>query len=157
MIVFLAACNKVVVKQIGKVNMISNRNVDMTIEYKLISTYSGGSKKEFKYANAISIEEAVDKTVKNVAGGEFLMNVKIFLVDKKYYAVEGDVWGKSNKRQEISFKGFKLGDRVSWKKGGKYVRGVIEGFKNDSSCLVQPDDKSKIIELLFDDLTLISE
>ena len=36
------------VKQIGKVNMISNRNVDPDFKYQSLTTYSGGSNRELK-------------------------------------------------------------------------------------------------------------
>jgi hypothetical protein len=92
------------VRQIGKVNMVSTRNIDPNLDYSLISTYSGGSKRELKKSRAKSIEDAIDQTVKKVPGGEFAMNVKIYTVRKinrEYIAVEGDVWGKAG---EASYK-----------------------------------------------------
>jgi hypothetical protein len=80
-------------KQIGKLNMISNRNVDSKMDYVLIKNYVGGSKKELKRYKGKTIEEAIDKVVKATPGGEFLKNVKLYVIDSKYYAVEGDVWG----------------------------------------------------------------
>ncbi|HEY1871029.1 MAG TPA: hypothetical protein VGG71_08220, partial [Chitinophagaceae bacterium] len=68
------------VKQIGKVNMISNRNVDPALNYGVISSYSGGSMRELKHSRATSIDDAIDQTVKKIPGGEFLMNVKIYMV-----------------------------------------------------------------------------
>ena len=89
--VLVTACTSV--KQIGKINMISTRNVDPNLKYEVISTYSGGSKRELKKSKSTSIEDAIDQTVKKVPGGEFLMNCKIYLINSKYIAVEGDVWG----------------------------------------------------------------
>ena len=80
-------------KEIGKLNMISNRNVDSKMDYVLIKNYAGSSKKELKRNKDVSIEKAIDKVVKATPGGEFLKNVRIYIVDGKYYAVEGDVWG----------------------------------------------------------------
>ncbi len=88
----LGGCMRV--KQIGKLNMISNRNVDSRMDYVLIKNYVGGSKKELRRYKGSSIEEAIDKVVKVQPGGEFLKNVKLYLVKGKYFAVEGDVWGR---------------------------------------------------------------
>ena len=152
--VLLASCTSV--KQIGKVNMISNRNVDPQLKYQVITTYSGGSSKEFKKSRATSIEDAVDQTVRKVPGGEFVMNAKIYLVKGKYIAVEGDVWGNSAQQ---SYRGFKIGDIVTWKvksvtQGKKYLTGKITTLKDDKTCLVKIDDeKGKTIELEYDEIT----
>lgn len=81
------------VKQIGKLNMISNRNVDSKMEYANLKNYAGGSRKELKRLKAPTLEGAIDNVVKKVPGGEFLKNVKIYVINSKYFAVEGDVWG----------------------------------------------------------------
>ncbi|TSA51758.1 MAG: hypothetical protein D4R43_00345, partial [Sphingobacteriales bacterium] len=144
------------VKQIGKVNMISNRNVDPNLKYQVITTYSGGSEKELKKSRALSIEDALDQTVKKVPGGEFIMNAKIYLVNSKYIAAEGDVWGNPS---EQSYRGFKVGDKVTWKSksiinGPKYLTGVIYSLKDDKSCLIKVDNEiDKTIELSYDDIT----
>lgn len=80
-------------KEIGKLNMISNRNIDSKMDYVLIKNYVGGSRKELRNFKGESIEKAIDNVVKSTPGGEFLKNVKIYVVDSKYYAIEGDVWG----------------------------------------------------------------
>lgn len=101
-IIIISSCTPV--RQIGRVNMISNRNVDSNFEYSVISNYAGGSKAELKKSKATTIEEAINRTVRNVPGGEFVMNARIYIVKDKYFAVEGDVWGK--KRMPI-FAGLK--------------------------------------------------
>lgn len=151
--VLFASCTSIT--QIGKVNMISNRNVDPDLKYQVITTYSGGSKKEFKKSRATSIEDAIDQTVRKVPGGEFVMNAKIYLVKGKYIAVEGDVWG--NPAQQ-SYRGFKVGDLVTWKtksmkNGTKYLTGTIAALKDDKSCLVKDDETGKTIELHYDEIT----
>jgi hypothetical protein len=90
-ITIMASCGSV--KQIGKVNMISNRNIERNLDYKPLLNYAGGSNRELRKSRAKTIEQAIDQTVKKVPGGEFLMNVKIYFVKGKYYAAEGDVWG----------------------------------------------------------------
>lgn len=80
-------------KKIGEINMISNRNIDSHGEYVNLKNYVGGSRKELRRLKAPTLEIAIDKVVKTVPGGEFLKNVRIYVVNSKYYAVEGDVWG----------------------------------------------------------------
>jgi hypothetical protein len=89
----LYSCETIQMTQIGRLNMVSNRNVNPNLQYKVLSTYSGVSQRELRRSRAKTIEDAVNQTVKNVSGGEFLMNVKIYILSTKYYAVEGDVWG----------------------------------------------------------------
>lgn len=94
MIIFISSCSNI--KRIGDLNMISNRNIDTKENYVLIERYVNDSKREIKKSKAKTIEEAIDKTVKNVNGGEFIKNAKIYMIQKKnkyYFAVEGDVWG----------------------------------------------------------------
>ncbi|MDO9253957.1 MAG: hypothetical protein Q7U54_00490 [Bacteroidales bacterium] len=145
--VLLAACTSV--KQIGKVNMISNRNVDPKLNYDVISTYSGGSNRELKKSNAKTIEDAIDQTVRKVPGGEFLMNAKIYMVNGQYIAVEGDVWGvKSN----VAYRGFKVGDKVTWKVMSNFKTGTIMSLKDDMTCLVETKN-GDIIEKKYDDIS----
>ena len=113
----ISSCATVI--QLGKLNMISNRNIESKMDYVLIKNYAGGLPKEIKKSlkktKATTLDAAVDETVKNVAGGEFLKNVKLYGVVKKkqmYLLVEGDVWGVSGNE---SFRGFKVGDTVQWK------------------------------------------
>lgn len=142
------------VKEIGKLNMVSNRNVDPDLKYKLITTYSGGSEKELKKSKFISIEQAIDNTIKKTPGGEFLMNAKIYLVDNKYIAVEGDIWGIEG---FASYKGFKVGDKVTWKtsliKGKDYITGTITSLKDDKECLIKIDNQDKITEVEYTKLS----
>jgi hypothetical protein len=146
-IILATGCTSV--KQIGKVNMISNRNVDPKLNYEVISTYSGGSKRELKKSRAKTIEDAIDQTVRKVPGGEFLMNTKIYMVNGQYIAVEGDVWGvKSN----VGYRGFKVGDKVTWKVMGNFKTGTISSLKNDKTCLIKTDN-GDIIEKSYDDIT----
>lgn len=147
----LSSCTSV--KQIGKLNMVSTRNVDSKLNYSRISTYSGGSKRELKHSKAKTIEDAIDQTVKKVMGGEFLMNVKLYSIDGVYFAAEGDVWGPSNSN-EINYRGFKNGDAVTWKKNGHFITGTITALKDDKTCYVA-DELGKTFELLYDNITKV--
>ena len=142
----------VTVRQIGRINMISNRNVQTQFDYGLLSSYAGGSEKELKKAKAENIEQAIDQTVKRVPGGEFLMNAVIFQIDRKrrhYYAVQGDVWGRSD---DLSYRGFKVGDKVTFKRRGDVVSGTISGLKDDQTCYVELSDGEKGVEVRYDAL-----
>ena len=155
MVVFFSSC--IGVNEIGKVNMISNRNVSLKTDYALLASYSGGSKTELKKSKAQNIEQAVDQTVRKVPGGEFLMNAKINMVlhrvsGKVFFAVEGDVYGlaSANGTAERSFRGFKVGDKVNW--GNKmtgFKSGTIKSIKDDETCLIETED-GKIVEKKYD-------
>lgn len=118
--------------------MISNRNINPGAEsYVMISAYQGASRRDINKARHKSIEDAVDATVRQVPGGEFLTNVKIYFVNSQYFMVEGDVWGKdANKGTVIeTMKGFHVGDRVQFKQ----QMGTIISIIDAKECLVQLD------------------
>lgn len=150
---FATGC--VSVKQIGSVNMMATRNIDPTLKYVAISTYSGGSKDELTSSKATNLEDAITNTVKHVPGGEFLMNVKVYKVDEKYYAVEGDVWGSG----DLMFRGFRVGDKVTYKNPAiftttKYLTGTVSALKSDEVCLIAPDaDPGHLVEIKYDDVS----
>ena len=146
----LASCTAS--KQIGSINMISNRNIESNAEYVLIRNYMGASKQEIRKSKAQTVEDAVDQVVRSVPGGEFLKNVKIYLTSNKYLAVEGDVWGITG---DINFRGFKIGDRVKWTKLLKNYTGVIIDLKNDKVCTIRTDPDQSIVEIEYEQLTRI--
>jgi len=133
-IVILSSCTTV--KQIGKLNMVSNRNVDSNGDYIVLSTYAGGSSKELRKSRALTVEDAIDKTVRKIPGGEYLMNAKIYIVKhrrKIYLACEGDVWGKKG---EVAYRGFKIGDKVIID-GLVNSTAKIKAFKDDKTCFIE--------------------
>jgi len=157
----IAASCSTSVKQIGSVNMLSHRNVNPKLEYQVLTTYAGGSPKERKQSRAVTIEEAIDQTVKKVAGGEFLMNAKIYIVKTPrkskdlagnktnlFYFCEGDVWGT---KENVTFRGFKVGDKV-------IVDGVvnsiatIKSLKDDKTCFIMRID-GVIEEVKYDKIS----
>lgn len=154
-VVLMSSCTSV--KEIGNLNMISTRNVESKSNYVLIKNYAGGSKKELKKSKAETIEDAVNNTVKGVAGGEFLKNTKIFKVTKHYvlfysyfYAAEGDVWGLDG---DITFRGFRKGDKITIKLKKEFKTATIQSFVDDKKCLIKLDSTGAIIEASYDDLT----
>jgi hypothetical protein len=69
--ILVQGCKSTKVVELGKLNMISNRNVDSKTEYVLIKNYAGSDKNEIKKAlkktKATTMDAAVDETVRNVA------------------------------------------------------------------------------------------
>jgi hypothetical protein len=155
----VTSCSTVI--DLGKLNMISDRNIDSKMDYVLIKNYAGGSKKEIKKGlkrtKTTSLDIAVDETVKNVAGGEFLKNVRVYGLKKRkkmYLLVEGDVWGVAGNE---SFRGFKLGDIVQWKELGVTHKGTITGLTDATRCMVKEDGKENSVSLKFASITKVSE
>ncbi len=58
-LLLLTGCTSVM--QIGKINMISNRNVETSFDYSLISSYAGGSQKEIKKTRSETIDQIMVK------------------------------------------------------------------------------------------------
>lgn len=155
-IMILASC--VSIKEIGHINVLSARNVvfDGT-KYARIATYAGESKTELKKSKAATIDEALNATVRNYPGGEFMSNVKIWEINrgkKTYFAVSGDIFGLVNDNGEIdrSHKGFAVGDQVIWEEiAGKFQRGTIESLIDNETCIIRREDgklvKQKYIKL----------
>lgn len=150
---FITGCNSY--KRIGRFNMISNRNVDSKGDYILLKPYSSGDDKEKKKSRFTTIEDAIDNTVKLVGGGEFLKNVKVYSVNNKYFAVEGDVWGFRNyETPNVDYKGFKVNDRVQWKEGFSTKTGTIISINvNDNEyCVINNDKNNKAEKVKYADL-----
>jgi len=143
--VMLFSCKPttLIVTPMGQINSVSTRNIDGSKKYIPLMTYAGVSSSEVE--NAISkskkgiikkknpiykeiikfkgntINEAVDNVVKTQVGGEYLMNVRFYLVQqrtkeagvmilKNTFVASGDVWGLKDSTQNI--KGFQLKDKV---------------------------------------------
>jgi hypothetical protein len=140
---FSCKSTTLVVTPMGQINSVSTRNIDGSKKYIPLMTYAGVSSSEVE--NAISkskkgrikkknpiykeiikfkgntINEAVDNVVKTQVGGEYLMNVRFYLVQqrtkeagvtilKNTFVASGDVWGLKDSTQNI--KGFKVKDKV---------------------------------------------
>lgn len=160
-LLLLSSCASTKVVDMGKLNMISDRNIDSKMDYVLIKNYAGGDKKEIKKAlkktQAITLDAAVDETVRNVAGGEFLKNVKVYGVQRKgamYLLVEGDVWGVLG---DASFRGFKVGDKVQWKELTFTKKGTITGLTDSEKCMVREDGKENSQSLKYTSITKVNE
>ena len=133
------------VKQIGDLTMISTRNVDTKTDYVLLRNYMGGTKKELKRSKSIDLKEAVNNVVKQTPGGEFIKNAKVYIINSKYFAIEGDIWGTE---ENMNFRGFKIADKVQYK-GNLYV---ITELKNDKVCTIKSENDGKVKEVSYSDL-----
>lgn len=139
------------IKQIGYLNMISTRNVSVKEQYVSLRNGVGGDNRDLKRNKAATVDMAVGNLVKNVPGGEFVQNAKIYVIGKEY-AVSGDVWGLSG---EINHKGFKIGDHVMWKDNFVKFTGVITELKDDKECTVKQDENGKIRIVRYDEMSKI--
>ena len=158
-VVMISSCSTV--NDMGKINMIANRNVSTKENYVLLKNYAGGSKKEIKKAlkktQAKTIDAAIDETVKNVPGGEFIMNAHLYSVKKKKsygFFFEGDVWGLS---ENVSFRGFKVGDTVQWKELTIAKKGVITGLTDSEKCMVKEEGKENSQSLKYSSITKVNQ
>ena len=148
----------------SRVNMISTRNIDSKVDYVLLKSYSGGSNREIMKAirktKATTLEAAVDETVKNVAGGEYLMNAKVFVVRRNYppgnnswsYFVEGDVYGIGGNE---NYRGFKVGDIVQWKELSITRKGEITGLTDSENCMVREVGKENSRPIKYSSITKV--
>ncbi len=130
-------------KQIGNLTMMSNRNIDSKMEdYVLVRSYMGDAKKELRKSRALTIEDAMDQTVRNTPGGEFLKNVKVYVVNNSYVAVAGDVWGHAGVKADV--RGFQVGDEIQYM-GAKYT---ITDLKDGVKCVVKSAN-GKLIKIKY--------
>ena len=135
----LASCMSI--KEIGDLNMISTRNVDSKGDYVLLRNYMGGTKKELKKSKAIDLEQAINNVVKQTPGGEFIKNVKVYIINKKYFAVEGDIWGLQSGQ---NMRGYSLGSKVQYPCGVSKCIGTITDLTNDKECQVKNEETGKV-------------
>lgn len=77
--------------RLADINMISNRNIDNSKDYVELRR-EVIAKSRLKRKDAL--ESAIDKATEQVEGGEYLMNVKIYVKGNgKKVKIVGDVWG----------------------------------------------------------------
>lgn len=145
----LSACTRVV--QVGQINLISNRNIDKSENYELLNAYQGSDRKFIRKSQATTIQQAVDNTVRTVPGGEYIMNVKIYQINQRYFAVEGDVYGN---KKNANMRGFQVGDSVLFIRNSKVFPGKVIKITNTESCTVH-FNTGKVLEKKFDELTLM--
>ena len=119
LLVIIGLLSSCTVAPIGKLTMVSSRNYESLKNYKLLKNYTLGSNNEKKKSKSKTIDDAINETLKNVAGGEYMTNVTIYLItngNKKYYAAEGDVWGIEGVIE--TYRGLAIGDAVQYVANG---------------------------------------
>ncbi len=146
------------IKQIGDLNMISNRNVSVDFQkYELLKSYAGSEskkelRKEFKKANSKTLESALDYTVKNTAGGEFIANARVYILFKETprFLVQGDVWGVKGVEPQI--KGWKIGDKVQFKSGFKVYKGTISDLRSGEKATIKLESNGILKDVKYEKL-----
>ena len=98
---------------------------------------------------ATSLDNAIDNVVKQTPGGEFVKNVKVYIVNKKYFAVEGDIWGLQSGQ---NMRGYTLGSKVQYPCGVSKCIGKITDLTNDKVCQVKNDETGKVTTEKYSDL-----
>jgi len=139
------------IKEIGRLNVISTRNVELgNQKYAKIATYAGETKKELKKAKCADIDGAINAIVRQYPGGEFLANAKIWMItkgDKTYFAASGDIWGVVNADGNIIKErhGFAIGDEVTWSPvAGQFEKGTIDSFVDNENCIIKKENGNLI-------------
>lgn len=138
---------------VGSFNLVSTRNIETGKDYVLLSSYAGGTDAEMKKSKALTADDAINNVVKSVAGGVYMMNVKIYLVGYgKYYAAQGDVYGIAG--QVSDQHGWKVGDHVQYSTPVTLMKskGVIIDLNNNNECTVKDDASGKVYVVKFDKL-----
>lgn len=148
-LLLFGACKPTKVAMVGQLNMISARNVDSKTNYELLRYYTGGGEAELKKSRWTSVDQAINESVKNVPGGEFMKNVRIYKIsvkDKSYWAAEGDVWGID--LPDLDVNGFKVGERVFYRpKKNKSREATIIAIKNASLYLIELKQTGRRVEV----------
>lgn len=147
----LSSCSSWV--RIGDLTAVSNRNIDDSKKYTLISRDVEAIAK----ADSDAMEQAVDNLTRKYQG-EFVRNVKIYVKDDgKQVKVIGDVWGLQSVATNITTTAnanieLKVGDAVAFRDGSKIIDGTIIGI-NANKLIVEYGRRKKRIELRFDQVT----
>lgn len=85
----LCGCNPY--QRIGNMTMLSTRNVDSSTKYQPLLR---GVEAEAKMKHDDALQEAVDIATAKAPGGEYLMNVAIYVKrNGRKVKIRGDVWG----------------------------------------------------------------
>lgn len=136
-------------QRVGNMTMLSTRNVDSSKPYQLVMRGVTG---EAKMRQDDAMQTAVDKAVAQHSGGEYMMNVAVYVKENgKAVRVTGDVWGLpvAGGTASPTVTGsveMKVGDAVFFKHQGKHRRAVIIGIRNDAA-IVEYDGRTREVKL----------
>ena len=156
LIVFIGFLTSCTYRRLGDFTMISNRNVDSSIKYELLTR---DAEVKVKAKKGDPLERAIDKLTSEHEG-EYLMNVKIYMRKSgKKFKVIGDVYGMKKVLNEVTSKvkvdiEFKYGDKVTFEKGGKLIYGTISGINKEGAIVEYLSrGKTKRKQVSFDFIT----
>ncbi|MFC6268817.1 hypothetical protein [Frigoriflavimonas asaccharolytica] len=138
--------------RIGDLTSISNRNVDDSKKYTLLTR----EVEAVAEADNDALEQAVDNLTKKYEG-EFLRNVKIYVKSNgKQVKIIGDVWGTQNTLINVTTEAnanitLNVGDSIVFNRKGKITEGKIIGI--NSNIIIVEYNGNKKIELKYDQVT----
>jgi len=146
--------------RIGSLTIVSTRNIESTIEYKLIAKNVGGIS---KMKNLDAFQEAIEDAVQQYPEGEFMKNAVVFIRDNgAKIKVVGDVWGIPSVEKNITQKvtadiNYNIGDRVAFKNDWeKIIEGTIIGINSNEAMVEYINSRNKKLvrdTYAFDKLT----
>lgn len=112
-------------QQMGSLTMVSTRNVDQSKEYAIVAR----AVEARVNSRGNALQAAIDKAVTQVPGGEYMMNVNVYVnKNGERVRVTGDVWGHA---QAAATSGdgrtaaIQPGDAVVWKQGSAIFSGTV--------------------------------
>ena len=134
---FLASCGSY--ERIGQFTMISTRNIDNSKDFAML-------KKDVeaivKTSTDDALQEGIDKAVATIENGEYMMNVKIYMMsDGSKLKVVGDVYGVQSVNVKVNTNvqadiNFAVGDEVMFERNNKITDGKIIGI-NATGAIVE--------------------
>lgn len=162
--IFFAGCAW---KQLGSLTMISTRNVDGSKQYVLLG--KNVEAKARSEGNALQV--AVDRAVASRPGGEYMMNLAVFVNGGGgYVKVTGDVWGIPIAQDvagtvETGLRGdLSIGDKVLVKLPGnnKLTPAVIIGLQSSRAVIqyeriMSKGNKVEMREVDFSRITKVAQ
>ncbi|MBW7868881.1 MAG: hypothetical protein H3C31_11200 [Brumimicrobium sp.] len=159
-ILIIGLCTTSCFRYIGDLTIVSTRNIDSSIDYVPLKSYSGGSKNELRKTVGINLKEAVNNNLRTVPGGEYIMNAKFYIYRGKYYAVEGDVWGMKTKVSEtgdeaVEYRGFRVGDKVLWRNPKMQYEECIVKSHVDAKKILIETASGKVIKVLIKSISKV--
>lgn len=127
-------------RRIGSLTIASCRNVDTPAGYELLRADVEGVS---KLKEDEAMQEAMDEAIRQVPGGEFLMNVVFYMKGNRKVIVRGDVWGKPQPEVTAILKPH---DRVTWKdEKQRNCEGFVIEVNSDSATVQFGKQEVKIL------------
>jgi hypothetical protein len=145
------------VKNVGDLNLISAKNINMDAPgVSLLASSQTMSRREIKKtASANTLEAAVTEATDKVPGGVCLGNVQVYYVSRVWrkdcFVVQADVWGTKNG----DFSGFRATEKVMYMRKGKGKPATITAFRDSRTAIIVIDGETQNIEVPISDLAKI--